>query len=72
MRRVYVDFEDHALADRFFDALASWLSEDVPWDASKSPIVYKPRHFFWADADVCAENVSPDTNSATDENRGSE
>lgn len=60
MRRVYLDFEDHDMADRFADALMDWLTEDVAWDASKSPIVYKPRHFFWADADVCAENVSTD------------
>lgn len=61
MRRVYLDFDDHDLADRFADALMDWLTETIVIPRYGTDPV--PRHWMWADADVCAENLPADNPS---------
>lgn len=46
------DTAEHAEA--LGDAITRWLTEDVAWDASKSPIVYRPRHWLYGDPGVSA------------------
>lgn len=72
MRRVYVEFESHQMADEFADALMDWLTEEVVirQHFKNDELVAEvkgPRHWAWADADVCAENVSDEPQTPRDQ-----
>lgn len=57
MRRVYIDFVDDAMAERFADDLMAWLCEEIHTPGLVGGV---PRHHKYADADVCAVTVHDD------------
>lgn len=64
-RRVYFEFEDDAVAEKFADDVMGWLCEDIAIPDGESAVgspLYRavPRHWLYEDASACSERIPDD------------